>query len=111
MLDEIVREQLFKMIVWYVGVQTQCSRNPGKYGKYFKRYLEPELWAMLQATYSDAGYENTWRALFTMCDLFRTIATRVAAHFGFEYPRGDDARVSAHLQHVRLLPKSAPTMY
>ncbi len=111
MLDQIVREQLAKMTVWYIGTQTQFSQNPGKYGKYFRRYLTPELWEMLQATYADADYANTWRALFTTCDLFRTIATRVAAHFGFEYPCGDDARVSAHLEHVRLLPKNAQAMY
>ncbi|MEW5719417.1 MAG: aminoglycoside 6-adenylyltransferase [Chloroflexota bacterium] len=111
MLDQIVREQLFKMIVWYVGTQTRFSWNPGKFGKYLKRYLEPELWEMLQATYSNADYENTWQALFTMCDLFRTLATCVATHYGFDYPYGDDARVSAHLRHVRVLPKNASAMY
>jgi len=62
----------------------------------------------LQTTYS---YDNTWEALFAMCDLFRAIATAVAEHFGFEYPHGDDDRVSAHLRHVRLLPKDAKEMY
>jgi aminoglycoside 6-adenylyltransferase len=110
-LDRWVREQLMKMLTWHIGVQTQFLRNPGKLGKYFRQYLEPELWAMLLKTYSDASDEHTWEALYTTCDLFRLTATRVAAHFGFDYPRGDDARVSAHLQHVRLLPKNATEMY
>ena len=111
MLDEVVREQLMKMLAWHIGVQTHFSQNPGKLGKYFQHYLEPELWDLLQATYADATYDHTWEALFAMCNLFRKAALPVAEHFGFEYPRGDDQRVSAHLEHVRFLPKSAKEMY
>lgn len=111
MLDRVVREQLMKMLTWHVGVKTQFLRGPGSHGKYLKQYLEPELWAMLEKTYSDAGYENTWDALYVTCDLFRMSAKRVAGHFGFDYPRGDDEKVSAHLRHVRSLPKDAQEMY
>jgi aminoglycoside 6-adenylyltransferase len=111
MLDEYVRSQLMKMLAWHVGVQTGFEVSPGKYGKYFKRYLEPELWQLLLHTYADADYDHTWDALLTMGDLFRRVATSVAAHFGFEYPHGDDVRVSAHLRHVRELPRDAPEMY
>jgi aminoglycoside 6-adenylyltransferase len=38
-------------------------------------------------------------------------ALAVAAHFGFDYPQGDDDRVSAHLKHVRNLPADAVEMY
>ena len=111
MFDQVIRGQLMKMLTWYVGMQTQFLRSPGKFGQYFQQYLAPELWTMLQQTYADASYENTWEALFTMCDLFRLLANQVAAHFCFEYPQGDDERVSAHLKHVRLLPKNATEMY
>jgi aminoglycoside 6-adenylyltransferase len=111
MLDQVVREQLTKMLTWHIGVKTQFLRNPGKLGKYFKQYLEPDLWDMLLKTYSDAGCDNTWEALFTMCDLFRITALRVAEHFGFDYPQGDDERVSAHLRHVRLLPRNSKEIY
>lgn len=111
MLDQGVREQLLKMLTWHIGVKTQFRINPGKFGKYFKKYLEPELWEMLQKTYSDATYDNTWEALYMMGDLFRITALRVAAHFGFDYPHDDDEKVSAHLRHVQLLPKTATEMY
>jgi len=110
-LDHFVRDQLMKMITWYVGVRTQFSRNPGKFGKYLELYLEPELWDLLQQTYSDARYEHTWEALFTTGHLFKRVALQVAEHFGFDYPHGDDARVTAHLRHVRFLPKSAKEIY
>jgi aminoglycoside 6-adenylyltransferase len=110
-LDHSVRDQLIKMITWYVGVRTEFSRNLGQHGKYLKQYLEPELWQMLQQTYSDAGYENTWEALYTTCDLFRRVAIQVAERFGFGYPHEDDGRVSAHLRHVRYLPRDAKDVY
>jgi len=111
MLDVYVRDQLMKMITWYVGTATQFLRSPGKFGKYLKQYLEPELWEILEKTYSDASYDATWEALTATCDLFRITATQVAKHCGFAYPYSDDQKVSAHLQHVRLLPKHASEMY
>jgi aminoglycoside 6-adenylyltransferase len=111
MLDQVMRDQLMKMLTWYIGVKTQFSVNPGKFGKYFSRYLDPEFWQLLLKTYSNASYPNTWEALFAMCDLFRTAALSVAGHFGFEYPHGEDERVSAHLRYVRTLPRDAIEMY
>jgi aminoglycoside 6-adenylyltransferase len=109
--EEYVRPQLMKMLTWYVGVRMDFSASPGKMGKYLKRYLEPERWTLLEKTYADADYERSWDALFAMCDLFRAAAHQVAARFGYEYPRGDDERVSAHLRHVRNLPGDAKAMY
>jgi aminoglycoside 6-adenylyltransferase len=110
-LDHFVRDQLMKMIEWYVGQRTEYTRSPGKYGKYLQDYLEPEVWGKLLRTYSEAGYERTWEALFATCDLFRRVAVEVADFNGYEYPRGDDERVRAHLEHVRDLPRDAEEMY
>lgn len=111
MLDHYVRDELMKMLIWYIGIKTAFSRNPGKFGKYFQQYLEPELWEMLQKTFAGASYDDTWEALFTMGDLFRTVALRVAEHFGFEYPHTDDKNVTAHLYHIRELPGDAIEIY
>jgi aminoglycoside 6-adenylyltransferase len=111
LVDQILRDQLLKLLAWHIGVKTGFSRNPGKLGKYFQQYLEPELWEMLQRTYADASYDHTWEALFVMGDLFRKVAVPLAEHFGFDYPHDDDQRVSAHLDHVRFLPKDAKEIY
>ncbi|MEW6751955.1 MAG: aminoglycoside 6-adenylyltransferase [Candidatus Latescibacterota bacterium] len=111
MLDQYVRPQLMKMLTWHIGVRTRFASNPGKLGKHFRRYLEPEAWTLLLDTYADANYEATWSALLATCELFRKTATGVAAHFAFEYPTADDARVSAHLRHVRSLPRDAAQIY
>ena len=111
MLDEYVREQLMKMLAWYVGIRTDFQVSPGKGGKYLQKYLEPELWELLLRTYSDADYDRTWEALLATGELFRRAARAVGEHFGYEYPHGDDQRVSAHLRHVRAMPKDAKEMY
>ncbi len=111
MLDQVARQQLMKMLVWHIGVETGFALNPGKFGKYFQRYLQPELWHLLGRTYADAGYTSTWDALLTMCSLFERIAVPVARHFDFEYPVDDAIRVRAHLEHMRRLPRDAPKIY
>ena len=110
-LDVWLREQLDKMLVWYVGMRFDFKKSPGKLGKYLEQYLEPELWQLWLKTYSDADYDHTWEALLSMGELFRRLAIPVAEHFGFTYPYGDDERVTAHLRHVRNLPRDAREMY
>jgi aminoglycoside 6-adenylyltransferase len=109
--EEAIRPQLMKMLAWYVGVRTGFAKNAGAFGKHLERYLEPELSRLLMATYADAGYEATWESLFAACDLFRRAAVAVAEHGGLTYPSEDDKRVTAHLRHVRTLPKDASDMY
>jgi len=111
MLDEVIRTELMKMLVWYIGCQTGFKVNPGKFGKYYSRYLTPELWQLYLNTYADSDYTHIWEALFAMGELFRTIATEVSLHQGFVYPMDDDTHVSAHLHHVRDLPHDASQIY
>lgn len=111
MRDVYVRDQLTKMLAWTIGLKTNFTGDPGKHGKYVKRHLEPDKWELLLKTYSGADYDATWEALFATCTLFRQLALEVAAAFALEYPHGDDARVSAHLEHVRRLPLDAKEIY
>jgi aminoglycoside 6-adenylyltransferase len=111
LLDHTLREQLMKMLTWQVGIATQFTAGPGKFGRHLQRYLAPERWARLVRTYSDAGSEQTWEALHTMCALFRTVALEVAEHFRFEYPEREDELVRAHLKHVQALPRDATDIY
>jgi aminoglycoside 6-adenylyltransferase len=109
MLEIGPRSQLMKMLAWYVGVQTDFQKSPGKLGKYLKAYLSAEQWALLERTYADAQPENTWQALFTMGELFRRVGRAVAEEFGFNYPEGDDARVSDYIRRIQVLPNNTAT--
>jgi aminoglycoside 6-adenylyltransferase len=111
MLDQALRDELMKMLTWFIGLKTDFACNLGAFGKYFEEYLEPELWQLLRKTYAEGDSDSTWHALFAMCDLFRRAAIPLADHYGFRYPHEDDRRVSAHLVHVRQLPKDAAAIY
>ena len=111
LLDQEMREQLMKMLDWHFGAETNFGVNPGKQGKYFQKYLELGLLKMLKETYTGIGIDENWEALFTMCNLFRKVALRLAANSDLVYPIEDDRKVAAHLEHVRLLPRDAKVIY
>jgi aminoglycoside 6-adenylyltransferase len=111
MFDGPVRNMLNQMLKWHIGVNTVFTVDSGKCGKYYEKYLSPDLWEQLMKTYPDADYANIWQALFVMGSLFRQTAIEVAAHFDYVYPHDDDRRVTAHLVHVEALPKDAEEMY
>ena len=110
-LLEVVREELLKMMGWYFGIKTDFKMSPGKLGKNFKNVFDPALMSEIEQTYADADLENIWQSLFATGNLFRAIAHEVANNLGFKYPQRDDDRVSAHLRHVKELPRDAKEMY
>ena len=101
MLDNVVRDELMKMLTWHIGECTAYAVNPGGYGKYFQKHLEPELWQELLKIYADAQPAHIWDALFAACGLFRRVAVPLALARGFAYPAEADRRVSARLHHLR----------
>lgn len=111
LLELVIRKELFKMLTWQIGLQTDFAVNPGKVGKYFEEYLEPQVWQALLTTYADGDLENIWEALLTLGQLFRASALAVGRWGQFDYPTEDDQRVTAHLAHVRALPRDAQQMY
>lgn len=101
MLDEAVRAQLDKMLIWHIGLKGNFKVNPGKAGKYFEQTLEPELWQMLKKTYSGADYEETWQALFAICALFQKVAQPLAIKFNYTYLLQEDERVNEYIRSLQ----------
>ncbi len=87
-------------------MQTGFQCNPGKQGKYFQKHLSVKEWEMLLQTYADADFERNWAALFTMADLFRSIALQVVERFALEYPNEEYQRAHIYIQDIRNLPKN-----
>jgi len=111
MLEGPVRNMLIKMLEWHVGTTTNFTVSLGKCGKYLENYLDDPLWEEFIRTYPNGDYENIWKSLFIMGDLFRTVALAVASHFSYTYPSSDDNAVSSYLRHVRYLPFDATQIY
>ena len=101
MLSEIVRTELHSMIEWYIGTQHGYDHSAGIYGKYFKRYLSPEIYERYCATYSGSNYDDIWRSVYAMCDLFHELAMYVAVSFGFTYRQDEEDGMREYLRMVR----------
>ncbi|MCL2426049.1 MAG: aminoglycoside 6-adenylyltransferase [Oscillospiraceae bacterium] len=101
MLNTVVRPELHRMIEWYIGTQHGFDFSVGKDGKYFKRYLSPEIYDEYTATYSDSRYENIWASVYKMCDLFHTLALTVAEHFKFEYRQNEEDGMRTYMKMLK----------
>ncbi|CAM3727300.1 aminoglycoside 6-adenylyltransferase [Mesobacillus thioparans] len=108
MLDNVIRfNYLQPAIEWYLGVKHDWSINPNKFGRWFKRYLDSETWAELEATYAGAGIEENWEALFRTADLFSRLAQEVGESLGYQYPIECERKMREYLLKVRNLPADA----
>jgi hypothetical protein len=48
-------------------------------------------------------YKNIWKAIFTMCELFRELALNVAEVNNFIYLKKDDENMTEYLKHIQQL--------
>jgi len=101
MLNEVVRSELHDMIGWYIGVRHGFNLSVGKSGKYFKRYLAPELYAQYAVTYSGGDYNDVWASIYTMCDLFHKLALPVAEHFSYTYRQDEEDGIREYMRMIK----------
>lgn len=96
--ENILRGELIKLLIWYAGIKTNHSKNLGAYGKYLEKYIEPEIWSRFKNTYVGADYEQMWRSLFDMFEIFNILAIKISTYYDFDYDQGDYLRVLSFLQ-------------
>lgn len=107
---KVIHEALVQMVDWYIECR-HGAVNAGKFGKYYDRYLEPEIYEQFLTTYVSADWENNWRCVYLTIDLFRKLAGEVADKHDYEYRMEEDANVTAFLKHVEQLPEDATRIY
>jgi aminoglycoside 6-adenylyltransferase len=100
-MSEYARDMLDQMLCWHIGGMNGFKVSAGKCGKYFKRYLSELQYKMYVDTYSNAEYGKLWKAVFTMCGLFRETAKAVAERSGFVYNEQEDRGMSAYLKGMK----------
>jgi aminoglycoside 6-adenylyltransferase len=92
---------LLRMLEWRMERDHGWSEPTGKLGKGLKERLPTRIWEELEGTYAGAGIADNWEALFRTMELFRRIATEVAANLGHAYPLDLDRRVTAYVREIR----------
>lgn len=105
MLSDEVKAELDYMVKWFIGVSRGFNLSAGKFGKYYKRFLDPKRYAMYEKVYADSDDSHVWDALFCACALFKELGLAVSKHFRFNYPINDDEKMIAYLKEVRELPR------
>lgn len=94
-------DALRRMLEWRIAVDRAWSFAPGVYGRGLERHLDPETLRELTTTYASLNPDQIWTALLRLIELFRRVASEVAAGLGYAYPREIDERMSAYLTAVR----------
>lgn len=89
-LNQIVRQELLRMISWQVGIETGFRLSVGKNYKFLDKYVSEDLWEELLATYEMDSYEHVWEALFKCLELFRKVSKEVAGLLNYNYPKYDE---------------------
>jgi len=102
--DHVMKQKKLRtMLEWYVETEHDWSLPARAYGKGLQRRLPPDVWEALEHTYTGAGTEENWDALWATMALFRRVAREVADRLGFEYSDDLDSRVCEYLEDVRAL--------
>jgi len=104
MLEGPVRTMFLQMIEWYVGIIINFNASFGKYGRNLQRFISPELYNRILATYPNADIDATWTALFRMTDLFDELANKIATELHFQYDKEEAGKVVNYLHQILAMP-------
>lgn len=105
MTDEVMRNNLQTVLEWYIGMQHNWEITTNKKGRLFKKYLPPEMWQKVEATFAGADMEDNWRALFAYVELGSEIGPVIAAQLGYAYPLALEKKIRTYLEQVKVMPR------
>ena len=87
MSETVIRtEYLIPLIEWHIASEHNWNITTNKYGRLFKKYLNQEMWAKTEQTFSGSDIKENWTALFSMTDLVSEIGTELSKKLEYKYP-------------------------
>ncbi len=98
---EMKHENLRPILEWLIEIDNDWKIKPGNYGRRIKKWLRSDLWADLESTYTGAGIEENWRALFRLIDLMHKAGVEVGEKLGFAYPESIEQRIREYLGKMK----------
>ncbi len=100
MYSEVVHTELEKMTEWHIGMNHDFSVTTGMWGKYFEKYLPPELYSRYVSTYSGGDYEQLKEVVYNACGLFHELAVTVGEKLGFAYRQDEEDGIRKYLGKI-----------
>ena len=101
MAENIVRQELIKLMIWHAGIKTNFRVNMGMCGKNLQQHTDVETWQRFSATYVDDKDTHMWAGLMGMCELFRDIAMKVSKQTNYDYPDMEYQNVVKYIVEVK----------
>jgi len=101
--DNMRTNYLTKIIEWYIGLQHNWSITTNKRGRLFKKYLHPQMWEKVEATFSGSNIEDNWKSLFAYADLGHELGTTIADKLDYPYPYKLEKDIREYLRHVKTI--------
>ncbi|NEN81985.1 aminoglycoside 6-adenylyltransferase [Paenibacillus elgii] len=108
--DQYFMESLRFLLEWHVGANYDWKVNVGSAGKWFKRFLEPDIYEQMLSLYCGADPEEQWEKLYQAGELVRRIGGPLAAKLGYDYPADEERNVREYVDKVRRLPRDAQSL-
>jgi len=106
--ENIIRfNYLKKIIEWRIGSRSNEKITTNKYGRLFKKYLTPDEWESIEATFAGSNISENWDALFAAMNVFRNFSKDIASKMNFNYPDKLDEEITFYIQKIRDLEKDA----
>ena len=83
MSETVIRtEYLIPLIEWHIASEHNWNITTNKYGRLFKKYLNQEMWAKTEQTFSGSDIKENWTALFSGNELFDGLRDKTTVLFG-----------------------------
>jgi aminoglycoside 6-adenylyltransferase len=83
---DLMKEQMFTMFSWKVGIETSFSISIGKSNKYLSKYISEEMWEKIIKTYKNDTIDGIWDSLIMCCNIFQEITKFVSEKLSYKCP-------------------------
>lgn len=102
MSEDVIRTgYLIPLLEWFIASENGWNITTNKHGRLFKKYLSPDLWTKIEATFSGSSVEDNWDALFACADLVHEIGLDLSAKLGTAYPIEHEHKVRKYLNEIK----------
>ncbi|SHN27844.1 aminoglycoside 6-adenylyltransferase [Gracilibacillus kekensis] len=85
-IENVMQEEILRMMAWKVGCQYGFRVNLGKSYKFLEEYVSETEWKALQQMYNLSTYDDCWRVLFHMFAMYKELVVFVADSLQFQLP-------------------------
>jgi aminoglycoside 6-adenylyltransferase len=102
MLDSVIRyNSLQQFIEWYIGFTNNWTVTTNKYGRYFKKYLPPDIWKMVEKTFTGSDIDENWKGLYAMIRLAGRLCRELGAGFHYTYNTGLERDILEYIKAIQ----------